>query len=75
MHHMIPRNRFYVNRSPPDIDLSTPPMISHSGCSPCKYIISTIRWSCVKGISSIDIRWSFSKGHHFDHSVSSIPAS
>ena len=62
MHHIIPRNRFYVNRSPPDIDLSTPPMISHS-------IISTIRWSCVKGISSNDIRWSLSEGHRFDHNV------
>ena len=42
-------------------------MVSHSGCPPYKYIINTIRWSCVKGVSSIDIRWPLSKGHCFDH--------
>ena len=32
-------------------------MVSHSGCSPCKYITGTIRWSCIKKSPSNDNKW------------------
>ena len=50
----------------PDMTLSFL-MVSYSGRPPRKYIIKTIRWSCVKSISFVVIRWFLRKGHRFDH--------